>query len=253
MVHITKSISFGSHERLKLDIYRPRIGENLPVIVFFYGGSWKDGNRGLYRLLGAELAKEGFLTIIPDYRLFPDVQFPAFNHDAASALKWIEENAADFGGQNGHLTLMGHSAGAHISASLLLVPRYLQEVGISVETITGFVGLAGPFTLNPKKYDSVRDVFETAGSEEETRPVKHVADAPHLPRTLLLHGNRDRTVYVENMLYMANAFRDRGADVETVLYPRLGHIGILTALMPLIRRRASVWEDLIRFLKCAAA
>ena len=76
---VQSGLSFGPEVRHGLDVYvpKPRTGL-LPIVVFFYGGNWRAGERANYRFVAAALASRGYVTIVPDYRLFPDVRFPAF-------------------------------------------------------------------------------------------------------------------------------------------------------------------------------
>src|SRR3954463_8944429 len=63
--------SYGPESRQQLDVYSPKDAQDRPVVVFFYGGSWTTGRRGLYRFVGAALAERGIVTVLPDYRLYP--------------------------------------------------------------------------------------------------------------------------------------------------------------------------------------
>lgn len=71
-----------------LDVYLPDTAARrpLPVVVFFYGGAWEGGSRDDYRFVGASLAARGVMTVIADYRVYPEVVFPTFIEDAALAL-----------------------------------------------------------------------------------------------------------------------------------------------------------------------
>lgn len=74
-----RDVTYGDLPRLKLDIYKPKTANQpLPVIVFFYGGGWDSGEKGDYLFAAEALAEKGFLVVIPDYRLYPEVHFPAF-------------------------------------------------------------------------------------------------------------------------------------------------------------------------------
>ena len=73
------------------------VGRKMPVLVFFYGGGWEGGERRDYRFVGAELASRGVLTVVADYRVYPKVVFPAFIEDAALAVKWAQDHAAQSG------------------------------------------------------------------------------------------------------------------------------------------------------------
>lgn len=142
-------ISFDSAHHLALDVYRPSGAKIAPTVVFFYGGSWKNGQRWRYRFVGEALAAHGVVAIIPDSRTYPDVRFPAFVDDAARAVAWAHAHAAENGGNPDHLFIMGHSAGAHIAAMLATDAHYLDAVGLKPRDLSGFIGLAGPFDFPP--------------------------------------------------------------------------------------------------------
>jgi len=90
----------------------------LPRPRVFYGGSWQRGSRDLYRFVGAALAAQGIVTVAPDYSLFPPARFPMFVEDAARAVRFARESAAQWGGDPARLVLIGHSAHAYIAAML---------------------------------------------------------------------------------------------------------------------------------------
>ena len=96
--------------------------------------------------MGRALAAQGFVVVVPDYRLVPEVRFPAFLEDSAAAVRWARDNAAAFGGDGQRITLVGHSAGAYNAAMLALDPRWL---GPDRAAVRGFVTLAGPFDFLP--------------------------------------------------------------------------------------------------------
>lgn len=249
---------YGTHARLELDIFAPAgeggkkwsEGDPLrPTVLFFYGGSWKKGNRGLYRPLGSALSTERFAVAIADYRLFPEVTFPGFMEDAAGALSWVKEFAPTFGGNPDDITVMGHSAGAHMGALLCLDPHYLESENLNPSIISRFVGLAGPYSANLVRAGSVAPIFSEFEDNDRTRPIKLVAEGPTMPRSLLLHGLGDKTVGSHNTENFAAAITDSGANVITHYYKDIGHIGLLLSLAPPLRWRAPSWRDTLEFLK----
>jgi acetyl esterase/lipase len=78
-------LPYGEDPRQRLDVFSPRSGKH-PVVVFFYGGSWTTGEKSQYAFVGAALAARGYVTVIPDYRLYPQVRFPEFIADGARAV-----------------------------------------------------------------------------------------------------------------------------------------------------------------------
>ena len=227
--NVTPGISYGDLPRQKLDVYRPaKPDATAPVIVFFYGGSWKSGERGQYRFVGEALTRRGYTVAVPDYRLYPDVTFPAFMTDAARAMRWVKKNIATKDGKSRPLFIGGHSAGAHIAALLATDRRYLNEEGLSPESICGVIGLAGPYVFDPKKYRSTRAVFAGLESTDIARPVKRISGK--IPPFLLLHGDNDTTVLPYNTTEFAAGLRKAGNAAQTRILPGIGHSKILLSI-----------------------
>src|SRR5450830_980541 len=127
---LEQGITYGALPRQKLDVYIPKnkAVTAKPVVVFFYGGSWDSGDRADYKFVAEALTSKGFVVVIPDYRVYPEVLFPDFLFDAAKAAKWVKDNAEKYGGDHSKVFLAGHSAGAHIAAMLTLDQQYLASV-----------------------------------------------------------------------------------------------------------------------------
>src|SRR3954470_20552310 len=100
-------IEFDATHALRLDVYAPPGATAAPVVVFFYGGAWINGERAWYRYAGEALSRHGIVVVIPDYRKSPQAKFPVFMDDAALAVAWARAHAAAYGGDPRHLFLMG--------------------------------------------------------------------------------------------------------------------------------------------------
>jgi acetyl esterase/lipase len=246
-----KNQPFREGPRGRLDLYAPRAaapGARLPVILFFYGGSWNSGSKDGYAFVGRALAAQGFLVAIPDYRLVPEVRFPGFLEDGAAAVRWVRENAARFGGDPDRIVLAGHSAGAYNAAMLSADPRWL---GSDRRAIRGFVGLAGPYDFLPFDSPVTKAAFGAAPDALATQPVR-LASAGDPPSLLLVAG-KDHLVYPRNATNLAAALTKTGVPVETRTYAKVGHVGILTALARPFRGKAPVLADMAVFARRVTA
>jgi acetyl esterase/lipase len=247
---VAKDQAFAAGDRGRLDIYAPRQaapGAKLPVIVFFYGGSWSSGTKEGYAFAGRALAARGFIVAIPDYRLVPEVRFPDFLKDGAAAVKWVRANAARFGGDPDLIVLAGHSAGAYNAAMLSLDPQWL---GQDRRAVRGFAGLAGPYDFLPLD-STTRPAFGAAADLRATQPVNFASAGD--PPTLLLVAGKDRLVLPRNAERLAQLLRQAGVRVETRTYAAVGHIGMVTALAKPLRGRAPVLDDLAAFARDVTA
>ncbi len=240
-------ITYGPLSRHKLDVYVPGAAGKrpFPVVVFFYGGGWESGERKDYRFVGAALASRGVLTVVADYRVYPEVVFPAFVEDAALAVKWAQDHAAQWGGDPSRLFVMGHSAGAQIAAMLALNKQYLRSAGADPRAVAGLIGLSGPYDFLPLKKDTLKKIFGDP-APRTTQPVDFVtADAPP---ALLINGSDDKTVDPGNSRRLAAALTAVGRPVELRVYPGVGHGRVVTGFSPPLARGVPVTDDVMRFI-----
>jgi acetyl esterase/lipase len=239
---VASGLPYGEGPRRMLDVYAPPGAKDRPVIVFFYGGSWNTGERARYSFLGRALAARGFVTVVPDYRLVPEVTYPGFVEDGAAAVRWVRENAKNYGGDGERIVLAGHSAGAYIAAMLAVDGQWL---GPDRAAVRGLAGLAGPYDFAPFTVASSQAAFGRWPKPAETQPVTH-ADAS-APPALLLTGADDTIVRPRNSDALAARLRAAGVAVEVKHYPGIGHVGILTAIARPFRGKAPVVRDVAEF------
>jgi acetyl esterase/lipase len=235
-------IAYGPAPRQRLDIYHPQNGATPTVIVFFYGGGWRTGEKADYRFVAEALARHGIAVVIPDYRLVPAVRFPAFVEDGAAAVRATRERF----GPDAKIYVMGHSAGGHIAALLALDPRYLAAVGLNPRDLAGLIGIAGPLDFLPITTAGTAQVFEGIGDLATTQPVTYAG--AQAPRTLLLHGTDDRIVLPRNSRRLAARLQEAGAPVTLVEYPNLGHVEIMLGLSSTFAGNSRLMSDLLEFL-----
>ena len=245
------AVAFDPAHGLSLDVYRAAAGAThpAPVVVFFYGGSWRTGERAWYRFVGRALAREGFVVVIPDYRKAPAHPFPAFMHDAARATAWVRAHAGEIGGDPQRLFLMGHSAGAQIAALLATDPRYLASEGLRPRQLAGVVGLAGPYDFLPLTSPSVKQALGPADGWPATQAINFVdGDEPPF---LLMHGDADRTVAPANTTRLAARLAAQGESAQVVMVPGVSHVGLVNGFRA--ARFSPVLADSVAWMRARAA
>ena len=244
---VAQNIHYQPGPRGSLDVYRPRNVRNAPLVVFFYGGSWQDGDKNMYRFVGAALAARGVVAVIPNYRVYPQTRFPGFLRDGAAAVAWARAHAADYGADPSRLFLMGHSACAYIAAMLALDPEWLSPYGLSPNSdIAGLIGLAGPYDFLPLTDPVLKTIFGPPSSLARTQPINFVS--PGAPPAFLAAGDDDQTVDPGNTARLAARLRAAGNRVEVKFYPGINHRKLAGALSPLLEFLAPVLPDCLDFI-----
>jgi pimeloyl-ACP methyl ester carboxylesterase len=149
-------------------------------LIFVYGGGFVTGSRNrdppidlVYSCLGSFFARQGIITIIPDYRLAPEFKYPKAIEDVLQAIKWTLSHERELVSETtpspdlDSLFIMGHSAGAVHAATLILHPTLIPVDSDLRNRIKGVVLASGPYHY-PRETES--NVFEAHwGTEENAR------------------------------------------------------------------------------------
>ena len=245
----TVGIAYGTDERQKLDVYVPtaKSSKPYPVLVFYHGGAWRDGDRAGYGFLGRAFAARGIVTVVADYRKAPKHRFPSFVEDTASSIAWVHTNIGNYQGDPEKLFIMGHSAGAHIIMMAALDKQWLAAKGLDPSIIKGAIGLAGGYDFLPLTTDSSKIALGQWPNLTETQPITYArADAPPL---LLLTGDADTVVKPRNSKSLQAKMEELGGKSELKIYPGIDHADIVMAISRPFRKKAPVIDDVTGFIR----
>jgi acetyl esterase/lipase len=227
----------------RLDIWAPasKADSPRPVLVFFYGGGWAHGTRTEYSYAARPFVEAGYIVVLPDYRKVPQVRFPGFVADSAAAVKWVQANIADYGGDPDQVSVAGHSAGAYNALMLALDKQWLGD-----KPVQAAISMAGPADFYPFTTKRGMDAMGQWPDPAETQPISFVRkDAPPI---LLIHGSADTVVRIRNANSLRAKQKAAGGDIQLSAYEGASHNDLVLALGTLFRGRHPVVADSLRFL-----
>ena len=208
-------VPYGKDEKQRLDIYAPRSAKDAPVVVFFHRGEWTKGDKSEAGYKPKFLNDNGVVFVAANYRLSPAVKHPAHINDVATAVRWVYDHAAEFGGSPHKIVVMGHSAGCHLVTLLALDPRYLAAVKLRPSDLRGVVAWSGgAYDLVAKVKAGgmygpyIKQAFgDSEAAWRDASPINHVGDA----NSLLKKGTGSEPT-------RANTTKDRGREVPVPLF-----------------------------------
>jgi acetyl esterase/lipase len=217
-----------------LDIFAPAEGKNYPVVIYIHGGGWHSGDKAEVHNKPRALTDRGFVLVSINYRLWTPPWSKSFPGtvtlkdqalDVAKAIRWVYDHARDYGGDPAALIVMGHSAGAHLSALVCTDERYLKAEGLSLANIKGCVPIDGdshdlPMHMKANAGKKVlatdRERFGADDLQKELSPVMHVARGKNVPPFLILHiVDPDHPETQAQAERFAEALRAAGVPVRT--------------------------------------
>jgi acetyl esterase/lipase len=259
---------------LSLDLYVPddkQTAAKCPVMIMIHGGGWRNGDKASPAIVGAKMRHfvgRGYIYATINYRLSQQtpqedgIKHPVHAMDCASAIAWIHDHIAQYGGDPQRLHLMGHSAGGHLAAIVGTNERFLKARGKDLSILKSNV-LLDPAALDIPRYielvegRSMTALYEVAFGKDEANwrdasPQLHVAPGKKIPPTLIFYaGNR------MNLDVIAPAFADsltkagspaRAVDTVTLDHGQINsHIGMVDEPMTALIMRLHADEDASRF------
>ena len=243
---LAKDISYTDGARQALDIYTPDAPKpDAPIVMFIHGGSWQDGDKKLYKFIGEAFASEGYTTVIPNYRLYPEAVYPEFVNDTAAAIAFTAKRF------DRPVIVISHSAGAYNAMMVAVDPTYLKAQGRDVcKTIAGMVGMAGPYGAFPLTDEPYITIF----------PNKHMGDDAPVQRKLgptppmfLPIGDKDTTVSDLHSRELAKKVEARGGSAEFKLYPGLNHTDMAKVLSKYFDDDSTLKADILAFIEANSA
>lgn len=234
-------------QELKLNLFMPESVESPPLVVFVHGGSWLGGS---YKSCSVKwLVDEGYAVASVGYRLSQVATFPAQVHDCKAAVRWLRAHADEYGYDASRIGAFGESAGGYLVLMLgvtsALPPDdagyYEGVVGdclgesSAVQAVVDYFGASDFLQRSenqPGKTDhpkgAVRLMLGAAVKENPElarRASPAFLVAPKAPPLLMVHGEKDRTVLVDQSQRMLAACQAAGCDAELVILPGAGHGG----------------------------
>ena len=247
---LVSGVEYGTNARQKLDIYLPKATEKSTalkkVIIFYYGGNWDSGERADYKFAAEALVSQGYIVVIPDFRVYPEVLFPGFMADPVSAAKWVKTHIKKYNGDANKVFLAGHSSGAHMAVMMAINPEYLAEASLKPNDFAGVIGLAGPYDFLPLKSDRLKIIFGVDAEQWKSQPINFV-DGKN-PSLFLAVGLKDNTVWPRNTFNLAKKIKDKNGLVEVHEFASYGHVDMVAKLAKPLRGNGELLKSVITFI-----
>ncbi|MSQ30094.1 MAG: alpha/beta hydrolase [Dehalococcoidia bacterium] len=223
----------GGGRELKCDVFiPPGKPTNAPGLFVIHGGSWRSNTPAVMRGYGFLFGRDGYVVVMPEYRLSGEAQWPAQMHDLKAALRWMHANAAELGVDPGRIAVLGNSAGGHLAlmmAGTRNTPKFDGtggSPGASADCAV-VINLYGITSVEPDGdflQDSLKDLLgPNAGRDvyREASPVEYVDE--HFPPTCTLQSREDLTVPPAQSWLLYEALQRAGVTTEIHMYDRIGH------------------------------
>lgn len=225
-------------EELKMDVFFPTnlAGRKLPVVLYVHGGGWQTGTKSMLSMMAgpSELLRRGYLVVAMNYRLAPQHKFPAMIEDVKCAVRYLRAHARDFNLDPARIGAMGDSSGGHLVALLGLTDASAGFEGEGwpkqSSRVQAVVDLYGPteFANGNSNFITLKLIQDAFGATNTTDPILIKANpvtyvSRRAPPFLILHGDRDNLVDLQQSAELDARLKAVGADSTFVVITNLAH------------------------------
>jgi acetyl esterase/lipase len=227
---------------LALDLYLPANVQHPPLVVYLHGGAWKDGDKAQYP---AFLVERGFAVASLDFRSTNVAPFPANVHDIKAGIRFLRAKAAQYGYRSERIAVAGASSGAHLANEVGMTGGNAQLEGTlgdypnqssRVQAIVSYFGASDLTTILAQSTPFGISVREPAlvlllGALPDKVPELAKLASPFFqvdkgdPPLLLLHGDQDAQMPINQSHELDGAYRKLGLDVDFMVVHGVGHVG----------------------------
>jgi acetyl esterase/lipase len=230
-------------ETLHLDLYKPESSDAVPLLVYVHGGAWENGSKAGMPLTA--VVERGYAVASIDFRPASRAPFPGQVHDIKAAIRFLRANASRFGFDPLRIGIAGASSGAHLAAAVgtsngdrelegSLGEHAAQSSDVQAivayfpaTNLTTILAQSTPFGVGIRE-PALRRLLgalpqDTEALARRASPVFHV-DAQD-PPLLLLHGDQDPQMPINQSHELEGAYERLGNDVQFIVVHGAKHGG----------------------------
>ncbi|MDO9166078.1 MAG: alpha/beta hydrolase [Rhodoferax sp.] len=225
-------VPYGDGPSETLDVF-PGSGAKAPVLVFVHGGYWRSLDKSEHSFVAPAFTRSGACVVIPNYALCPAVTIPDIVLQMVKALAWTWRHVAEYGGDPGRITVVGHSAGGHLAVMMLACVWKAYSEDLPARLVKNALSISGLYELQsvmhaPFLQDSLRlDATQVRKASPAWLPPPEVSAGRGVLNTVA--GGAESAAFLQHNGLIQQAWGKKVVPVCEVL-PGLNHFSILEAL-----------------------
>jgi arylformamidase len=224
-------IRYGTGDRQKLDVFRCD-DPAAPTLVYFHGGYWQRGDKSIYSFIAAPFVQVGISVIVVGYDLCPDVTITRISEEAREAIAYIWAHGEALGINRDRITVMGHSAGGHITQMMMATDWSAFGDGLPADLIKAGMPVSPLSYLEPVRLTEALNAgirMDAAEAEAESPMTNHppATDAPQL----VVVGGAETSEFHRQARMYAEAYQTETRDIGLYIVPDVDHFDELNVLV----------------------
>ncbi len=218
---------YGPGAEETLDLFLPAERGSSPLHVFIHGGYWQLLSKDESCFAAPLFQQHGSMFAALNYTLAPQQTLTGIVEENRRAIKWLYQNADDWGFDRERIYLSGHSAGAHLA--MMMLQTDWPKFGLPQDVIKGVCAVSGVYDLEPVRLSYVNDVVGMDASEaERNSPIRHSL-TDRCP-VILAYGDNETGEFKRQTDEYGNVLQDAGIPVTLSEIADRNHFDVILDL-----------------------
>jgi arylformamidase len=221
-------VPFGPGANDKVDVF-PAPSARAQTVVFLHGGYWRSLDKSDHSFVAAPFQESGACVMVPNYDLCPAVTIPQIVLQCARAVAWAWKHAPDYGGDPRQITVMGHSAGGHLTAMMLACDWQALDSELPPDVVAKGLSISGLHDLHPIQRTPFLQETLRLTDEDTLRCSPALMSAPRGATLYAVCGADESEEFIRQNRLIRDAWGEEVVEVCEAL-PDLNHFSVLEAL-----------------------
>ena len=223
-------VRYADGEKQLLDVFL--CGDaDAPTLIWIHGGYWQRGDKSVYSFLATPFVQAGVNVVIVGYDLCPSVSITRISEELREALTYIWHKAPTLGVNHDHITVMGHSAGGHLTQMMMATDWPARDAALPADLIKTGIPVSPLSYLEPVRLTLALNAnlkMDTAEAHAESPMTEHppITNASQL---VVVGGAETKEFHRQSQIYQ-DKFETDMRPIEMYVVPDVDHFDELNVL-----------------------
>ena len=226
----TLDVVYGEGPKQKLDVFYCG-DETAPVLVYFHGGYWQRGDKSIYSFLALPFVEAGVNVVVVGYDLCPAVSITRITEQARESLLYTWSHATELRINRHRITVMGHSAGGHITQMMMATDWSNLAEGLPADLIKAGIPVSPLSYLEPVRLTQALNAGIRMDAKEAhgQSPMTNHPPVTNAPQLVVVGGAETDEFHRQARMYV-DEYGDSERSIGLYIVPDVDHFDELNVL-----------------------
>ena len=224
-------VRYADGEKQLVDVFR--CGDpTAPTLIWIHGGYWQRGDKSVYSFLATPFVQAGVNVVVVGYDLCPTVTMTRICEELREALTYVWHEAPKIGINRERITVMGHSAGGHLTQMMMATDWPTREAALPADLIKSGIPVSPLSYLEPVRLTLALNAnlrMDSTEADAES-PMTNHSPVTNAPQMIVVGGAETDEFHRQSHMYH-DKFATDERPMEMYVVPNVDHFDVLNVLV----------------------